>query len=189
MKRTLSSLLALVMLLSLSACGKRNDNSSADSFDAPADSLAILNTVWSSYSDEEKFPAVGGDLENSTDDGPGRFDVSDTDNLSYLLTVPAEDAALIDDAASLLHMMNANTFTCGALRAANADDVTKLAQDLRGAVQGKQWVCRFPDKLVVLTLDRYVVSVYGDEELVNTFRDKLQAAYPDAAVAYDEAIA
>ena len=189
MKRTLSSLLALVMLLSLSACGKQNDSSSANGADAPADSLAILDTVWSSYSDEEKFPAVGGDLENSTDDGPGRFDVSDTDNLSYLLTVPAEDAALIDDAASLLHMMNANTFTCGALRAANADDVTKLAQDLRGAVQGKQWMCGFPDKLVVLTLDRYVVSVYGDEELVNTFRDRLQTAYPDAAVAYDEAIA
>lgn len=33
-----------------------------------------------------------------------------------------------------------------------------------------------------------VVSVYGDEELVNTFRDKLQAAYSDAAIAYDEMI-
>ena len=49
-------------------------------------------------------------------------------------------------------------------------------------------MCGFPDKLVIATLGNYVVSVYGDEELVNTFRDKLQAAYSDAAIAYDEMI-
>ena len=52
----------------------------------------------------------------------------------------------------------------------------------------RQWMCGFPDKLVIATLGNYVVSVYGDEELVNTFRDKLQAAYSDAAIAYDEMI-
>ena len=41
---------------------------------------------------------------------------------------------------------------------------------------------------IIATLGNYVVSVYGDEELVNTFRDKLQAAYSDAAIAYDEMI-
>ena len=46
----------------------------------------------------------------------------------------------------------------------------------------------FPDKLVVFTYDRYVVALYGNEDLVNTFRDKLTAAYGDAVVAYDEAI-
>ena len=45
------------------------------------------------------------------------------------------------------------------------------------------------DKLVVLTYDQYVVSLYGAEDLVDTFRDKFTAAYGDASVAYDEAIA
>ena len=49
-------------------------------------------------------------------------------------------------------------------------------------------MCVFPDILIIATLGYYVVSVYGDEELVNTFRDKLQAAYSDAAIAYDEMI-
>ena len=50
-------------------------------------------------------------------------------------------------------------------------------------------MCGFPDKLVIATHDgNYVVSVYGDEELVNTFRDKLQAAYSDAAIACDKMI-
>jgi hypothetical protein len=33
-----------------------------------------------------------------------------------------------------------------------------------------------------------VVSLYGDEELVNTFRDKFTATYSDSTIAYDEAI-
>ena len=59
---------------------------------------------------------------------------------------------------------------------------------MRDAIQSKQWMCGFPDKLVVFTYDRYVVALYGNEDLVNTFRDKLTAAYGDAVVAYDEAI-
>jgi len=85
-------------------------------------------------------------------------------------------------------MMNANTFTCGAFHLTNKDDVESVAQDLRDAIQTKQWMCGFPDKLVVLTYDQYVVSLYGAEDLVDTFRDKLTAVYGDAAVAYDEAI-
>ena len=187
MKRTLSLLLALVMALSLMACGKK-DGQKDDASSAPADSLTLLETVWSSYTDEEKFPAAGGDYENSVDSAPGAFDLSNADNLSYLLTVPADDAALIDDAASLMHMMNMNTFTCGALRVKSTEDTAKLAEDIRNAVQGKQWMCGFPDKLVILTLENYVISMYGDEDLVNTFRDKLLSAYADASVTYDEAI-
>ena len=187
MKRTLSLLLALVMALSLMACGKK-DEQKDDASSAPADSLTLLETVWNSYTDEEKFPAAGGDYDNSVDSAPGAFDLSNADNLSYLLSVPADDAALIDDAASLMHMMNMNTFTCGALRVKNIDDTAKLADDIRNAVQGKQWMCGFPDKLVIFTLENYVVSMYGDEDLVNTFRDKLLSAYADASVTYDEAI-
>ena len=186
MKRTLSLMLALVMAVSLMACGKKDDGK--NNADAPADSLALLTKVWDSYTDDEKFPAAGGDYETSVDDAPGAFAPSNADNLNFLLTVPTEDASLIDDAASLMHMMNANTFTCGALRAANADEVEGLAQDMRDAIQSKQWMCGFPDKLVVFTYDRYVVALYGNEDLVNTFRDKLTAAYGDAVVAYDEAI-
>ena len=32
------------------------------------------------------------------------------------------------------------------------------------------------------------MGAYGNEELVNTFRDKLLASYPTAAAVYDEAI-
>lgn len=152
------------------------------------DALTILNAIWNTYSDEEKFPAAGGDSEHAVDGAPGSFDVSNADNLSYLLTFPADDASLIDSAASLVHMMNLNTFTCGAFHVADANNVARLADDLRTTIQAKHWMCGFPDKLVIVTVGQSVFSVYGNEELVNTFRDKLLASYPTATAVYDEAI-
>ena len=151
----------------------------ADKPASSGDPLSLLSTVWNTYSEDEMFASTE----------PMSMDVGDTDTLVYQLTFPADDAALIDSAAALLHMMNMNTFTCGAYHAADAKDVTKLAGDLRDAIQGKQWMCGFPDKLVIVTMDNYVLGMYGDEELINTFRDKLLASYSAAAVVYDEAIA
>ena len=142
------------------------------------DPLSVLNTVWGTYSEDEKFPAAGGDYEHAVDGAPG--------SLASQLTFPAGDAGLIDSAAALTHMMNSNTFTCGAFHVASKDNVSQLAQDLRSEFQGKQWMCGFPDKLVVASMGQYVVSVYGDEELVNTFRDKLKGSYPSVTVLYDE---
>ena len=147
---------------------------------ASGDALSILTAVWNTYNDDEKFPV--------SEDAPISMDISSIDNISYLLTFPAEDAALIDGAASLTHMMNLNTFTCGAFHAVSAQDVTKLADDLHTAIADKHWMCGFPDKMVIVTLDQTVISLYGHEDLINTFRDKLQAAYPSAAIAYEEAI-
>lgn len=152
------------------------------------DALTILNAIWNTYSDEEKFPAAGGDSEHAVDGAPGSFDVSNADSLSYLLTFPADDASLIDSAASLVHMMNLNTFTCGAFHVADANNVARLADDLRTTIQAKRWMCGFPDKLVIVTVGQSVLSVYGNEDLVNTFRDKLLASYSAATAVYDEAI-
>lgn len=155
---------------------------------ATDDALTILESIWNTYSDEEKFPAAGGDADHAVDGAPGSFDVSNADSLGYMLTFPTDDASLLDSAASLVHMMNLNTFTCGAFHAADAQDVTKLADDLHMTVQAKHWMCGFPEKLVIVTVGQCVISVYGNEELVNTFRDKLLASYSTAAAVYDEAI-
>ena len=147
---------------------------------ASGDALSILTAVWNTYNDDEKFPVA--------EDAPISMDISSIDNISYLLTFPAEDAALIDGAASLTHMMNLNTFTCGAFHAVSTQDAAKLADDLHTAIADKHWMCGFPDKMVIVTLDQTVISLYGHEDLINTFRDKLQAAYSSAAIAYEEAI-
>lgn len=178
-----------MMLFTLAACGQKDNggNGGTDAA-APADSLDLLTKVWDSYTDDEKFSAVGGDYDHSVDDAPGAFDISQADNVEYMLTLPQDKVSLIDGAASLMHMMNANTFTCGAFHPAKAEDADTLAQTLRDSIQGKQWMCGFPDKLVVAKVGGYVVSFYGDQDLVNTFRDKLSAAWAGTEIVFDEAI-
>lgn len=185
MKKFVSMMLSALLLLSLAACGDKN-NASGDKPAAPTSALNILETVWNTYGEDEKFAVAGGDFSeaNAREDAPGVFDLKDRALVDSELGLP--ETAAVDEAASLVHMMNANTFTAAAYHAAG--DTAELAQQLRDNIMQRQWMCGFPDKLVIATLGNYVVSVYGDEELVNTFRDKLQAAYSDAAIAYDEMI-
>ena len=49
-------------------------------------------------------------------------------------------------------MMNANTFTAGAFHVASSSDVDSVVSDLKDNIMNRQWMCGFPDKLVILTL-------------------------------------
>ncbi len=192
-KKLISALLAAAMVFALAACstGEQPSPSPSES-QAPAipDALTILTTVWGTYTEDEKFPAAGGDYDNMVDGAPGKMDLTNADNVSYLLSVPEASMPMIDDAASLMHMMNGNTFTCGAFHIANADDVSAFGTAMRDGLQAKHWMCGFPDKLVVADLGGgYVAALYGEEDLVNTFRDKLQTSFEGVSVVYDEAIA
>ena len=69
-------------------------------------------------------------------------------------------------------MMNANTFTAGAFHVASSSDVDAVVSDLKDNVMSRQWMCGFPDKLVILTLGDYVISCYGAEDLVDQFSEK-----------------
>ena len=187
MKKIISILLAAVMVLAFAACGNNSGNNGGNDA-AVTDPLEGLNKVWSALPEDYKFPAAGGDNNNAVEDKPGKFDISDADNLDYMLSFPADSVTLIDSAASISHMMNMNTFTCGAYHVKNAADAKTLAQSLRDSIQSRQWMCGFPDKLVVITINEVVVAMYGDEELINSFRDTLTASYPAAVIDFDEAI-
>ena len=188
MKKLFSLLLAAAMILSLAACGSKADDNNGGDTAQPADALALLNTVWSSYAEDDKFAVSGGDMneENMVDDAPGNFSVADGDTLDYMLGYPAADVDKLTDAASLIHMMNANTFTAGAFHIANAPDVDAVVSDLKDNIMNRQWMCGFPDKLVILTMGDFVVSCFGAEELVDQFRDTLTSVYSEASVVCDE---
>ena len=187
MKKIISILLAAVMVLAFAACGNNSGNNGGNDA-AVTDPLEVLTKAWEGLSEDEKFPASGGDMTNPVDNAPGKVDISDTDNLEYLLTFPAGSIDLIDNAASLTHMMNMNTFSCGAYHLKNAADAKTLAQALRDNIQSRQWMCGFPDKLVVITVNEVVVSMYGHEDLINAFRDQITGAYSAAVIDFDEAI-
>ena len=107
MKKIISILMAAVMVLAFAACGNNSGNNGGNDA-AVTDPLEVLTKAWEGLSEDEKFPAAGGDATTPVDGAPGKFDISDVDNLSYMLSFPAESVDLIDSAASLTHMMNMN---------------------------------------------------------------------------------
>lgn len=192
MKKLLSIVLAAILTLSLTACGGKDATSEPDNQQVSVSSaLELLTTVWNSYTEEEKFPVMGGDMsdENMTADAPGKFGIDDANALDTTLGFPASSGEQIDDAASLVHMLNANTFTCGAFHIKNQSDSASITAAIKDNIMQRQWICGFPDKLVIVKIDSYVVSFFGTTDLVDTFKTKLTAAYPSAETICDEPIA
>ncbi len=198
-KKIVTALLASAMLLSAAACTKTpneeiGDNQENQNNDAAqveiTDSLELLSTVWALYADEEKFPAAGGDQteENMSMEGPGKFGVAEAESVQAMLNFPAAEIAKIDDAASLVHMMNLNTFTCGAFRTVEGTDMSALAKAIETQVMGNQWMCGFPEKMFVASVGEYLVSAYGNGELIDNLKAKLSEAYPSAEILFDQNI-
>jgi hypothetical protein len=183
-------LLTGIFILSASGCAAKKAAPSDTADEAIGSALDILNQIWDTYTEEERFPAAGGDYEHSVMDAPGVFDISDTDSLEILLYVPQEAAALIDDAALLMHMMNANTFTAGAFHIADTAKVKAFSEALEENIQNTQWMCGFPDRLLIVSIgDSYVLSAFGNEELMSIFQEKLLSCFEDADILFDEVIA
>lgn len=184
MKKNILLLLTAALTVLLAACGADSGQSSIK------DAVELLNTVWDSYGEDEKFPAAGGDMseENMTMNAPGKYSVEDAQMLDSALGFPQASAGRIDGAASLVHMMNANTFTCGAYHVKDAGDISDITDSLKENILKRQWICGFPDKLVVASTDDYVISFFGDADIVNTFKEKLFAAYPQTQLVCEEKI-
>ena len=199
MKKKIAMLITLLMctmlMMTLIGCGKSDDAQTPDGDTTVsitvdvADSADLLTKVWNTYEEADKFPIGGGDYENMVMDTVGAFDVTKTEDLDSLLGMPAAGATMIDDAASMMHMMNANTFTAGAYHLLDASLQQELADLLKDNIMNRQWMCGFPDTLVIASVgDEYVISAFGNAEIIETFKTKLQEQYEVTEVIYEESL-
>ncbi len=197
MKKIVSLLLAFVMVAAMFAgcttvkpAETTTEPTTEPAIVVPASALEILENIWGLYGEEEKFFTMGGDMNNPVDNAPGNYSLEDVEMFSYQLYVPADQVANVESAASLIHGMNVNTFTCGVFHMAEGADANAFATAVRDNVQSAQWMCGFPEKLIVAVVGgEYVLMVFGLNDAVNPFETKLAAAYPDAVISYNEAIA
>ena len=196
MKKLISLALVLVMALSmLAACGNTNtETPDAGNNDAvvigPASALEVLENTWALFGDNEKFPVMGGDFENAIADAPGVWNSDLLVDLSDSLQLPEAEMAKVADAATMIHMMNANTFTGAVLHLNEGEDVAAFAATAKDAVMAAQWMCGFPEKLVIADMGgQYLVMAFGLNDAINPFEAKLTEAYADAKILYSEAIA
>ena len=201
MKKFIALLLVLTMGLSLfAACGKKTEAPVADPTTDTTEvtepevtigsSLEILENIWAKYGDDEKFAVMGGNMENAVMDAPGNYDLQYAENLPYNLLIPEAEIANVDQVASMIHAMNANTFTCGVFHLVDGIAPETFAETMNGAIAGNMWMCGFPERQVIVSFPGgYVLSAFGVNDAMTPFFTHLQEAYPEATVLFDEPIA
>lgn len=161
------------------AAGETGTDSSESISSPEAD---LLNSIYTSFADDQKFPIGGGDSANLVMDAPGAFDITNVEELESSLGFPSSQAANIDGAASMIHMMNANTFTGAAYHLIDGADADAFAEAVKETVLAKQWICGMPDTLVILSADDYIITAYGNAELIENFKTTALSAVSGSEV-------
>lgn len=161
------------------AAGETGTDSSESISSPEAD---LLNSIYTSFAEDQKFPIGGGDSANLVMDAPGAFDITNVEELESSLGFPSSQAANIDGAASMIHMMNANTFTGAAYHLIGGADADAFAEAVKETVLAKQWICGMPDTLVILSADGYIITAYGNAELIENFKTTALSAISGSEV-------
>ncbi len=148
--------------------------------------VKVLQSIWDVFGG---FAAYGGSLSNPVDDAPGALDVTDAEEMTNRYLIPQNQLAAVAEGASLVHMMNSNIFSAVALKLSDGQDSSAFAKAWRDAIQGNNWICGQPDRLVIAqTQDGYLIMAFGSTDLMRPFGEKLANVHANAKTLYDEAI-
>ena len=183
-------ILAGLLLIVCTACGNNQlggaPETETEQIVEIADANNILNKVWDNYETvdtdgnmyNDKFSVMGGHFDSAVMDMPGKYDLTKTGDLQLMYCVPETVVPMIDDAATVVHMMKASTFTAGAYHVADAANVQTVVDAISQQTLGNHWLDGFPDDLIIVKIDeQYVVSVLGAEEVVDAFYKELKEIY------------
>ena len=191
MKNIVRILAAAMAFVLLAGCGGQPSmEETGEAAPQYKDALEALNAITGVYKEGELFSLYGGDQENAVMDGPGKFDITKTEELNLVLGLPESEAANIEDAASMVHMMNANTFTGAAYRLKDGTDTEQFAEAVKDNILARQWMCGQPDTLVIIDAGGgYVVTAFGEAEIMELFKTNALSALTGAEVIVETPIA
>ncbi len=205
MKKLIALLLVLTMAIGLVACGNTNetpettteatgvepdegdiDISLEDETPAASNGASdLINAIWNAIPEDKKFFAMGGDMNNTANNAAGVYSLED-EGLTSTLLIPANQIANVDEAASLVHAMNLNNFTCGAFHVTG--DKAAFAEAMHTAITSNRWICGMPEKMIIAVIGDYVLACFGINDAIAPFEAALGTVYADADVKYNEAI-
>ena len=184
MKKIVWPLVMSMVVLVLSVCGGQPSKTGmGEAMPEYEDALDVLNSITGVYKEDELFSLYGGDQENAVMDAPGKFDISKSEELDLVLGLPESQTANIEDAASMVHMMNANTFTGAAYRLKDGTDLDTFVETVKSNILARQWICGQPDTLVIIDAGGgYVVTAFGQAEIMELFKTNALSALSGAKV-------
>lgn len=146
--------------------------------------VELYELIWDNYGENNKFPVGGGDADNMAE-APALYQLNDDnkDSFQYLLHVSDDEYAMLEnDAATLQHMMNTNTFCSAVVKLADPDKAADFAESYKTTVQAQHWMCGFPDTVVVISMGDYVVMAYGLDDNIQNLITACQSVDANATV-------
>jgi hypothetical protein len=189
-KKVIMSIVAVALVVAIGVIAVGCGNGAAKmEFTDTAD---VINKVVDTYTEENKFFAVGGDINTPVDGKAGLMNLADTEVVNSMLHTNDELLSEVDEVASFVHAMNANTFTSGAFKLKSAGNAETFATSLKDSVLATQWMCGFPEKIVIFTVNGgdYIVYAIGNGDAVEYFKTQLTTVMGESAtVITDEAVA
>ena len=200
MKKILALVLALTMVLAMAACTPANNNDTTTEATTEAttgategstavSALDLLTSVWAKFPEEGKFPVMGGDMENPNWEGPGAVTLPGAEgNALWNLNIPEEQLVNFAEAATLIHAMNTNTFAGCAVKLVEGADKATVAKAVVDAILNTQWMCGFPERVVVVASGDCLVIAFGLEMNTTNLLTAITAVDAGAEVLHNETI-
>lgn len=201
MKKLIAMLLAMVMMMSLVACGENTDGTTTvptnpsnptnpseptepteptnPAIQLPASAQEMMQTIYDGWDFEYKAYMYGGGPTTPVDGAPGALNLTstdDTDFLKYVLNVPEANVGDVVSASDL-YGMNMNSFTAVALQ---VNDAAAFAAVMEQVLTTSQFTCGVPEQLLMYTLGNgYVLYAIGTADNMTLFSGAVTAAYPE----------
>lgn len=149
----------------------------------------VLNKVLEAYKEDQLFPVEGGDVEKPVMNKAGVYDISKKDELDQFLGLPKNLVDQIDGAASMIHQLNANTFTSASYHLKDGTDAKVFVKEIYDYLEKRQWVCGAPDTFLAIQVDGgYVITVFGKKELMDVFKEHATTVLTGSEVILEEGL-
>jgi hypothetical protein len=131
----------------------------------------------------DRFALMGGHFDFAVMDMPAKYDLTKTGDLELMYCVPQDVIPMLDDAATMVHLMRASTFTAGAYHVTDVSNVKSVVEGIKTQTLGNQWLGGFPDRHIIAVIDeQYVVAAFGDEKVIENFEQALKEVFGKQAV-------
>ena len=154
MKKMISMLLALVMVLSLAACGGNNTPAATE---APTEAAkhvdGTMEELLNKVIEIQPVEFMGGTVP---------IDITDTSEEGLWLlsgNTGLENADSITDAATFGPMMGSIAYCMSAVRVKEGADVAAVAQTMKTNIDPRKWVCVEADDLQVVSYGDVVMLI------------------------------
>lgn len=193
-KKLLLLLLMATCICTFTACGNTpatnntntETNAESNTEETAVDISAVdaLQKAWELIPEDQAFPCFGGTIEANVENGAGAVPLDDENIFVNTLLIPSEVVEKATEAASLMHMMNSNTFTGGSIKL-DGIDAGDAATKIKDTFKNNQFMCGIPEKIKLATVGNVVVYAYGDSAIVDLFMDKVVEA-DGATIIIDE---